>query len=254
MRLHRFYIDTPIDTESVRITDERLVHQWRDVFRYNVGAEMIIFDGSGKEFDVVIEKITRSEAVLKIFDEREGIVPEKKIVLCQSLIKKDKMEWVVEKATELGVSKIIPIVSERSEKKGFNIERANKIAIEASEQSGRADIPEILEPVDLSVELLEEIKKRGFQIVIFDSSGAALETSSSMRSEDASMSEQSIPEDVSQSANKSVAIFVGPEGGWSQKEIEIFKEAKTEIFSLGKLTLRAETAAIAALTILGLQR
>lgn len=253
MRLHRFYINTEIERDSIRITDERLVHQWRDVFRYNVGAEMIIFDGSGKEFNVVIEKITRAESILKVFDEREGIIPEKKIVLCQSLIKKDKMEWVVEKATELGVCKIIPIVSERSEKKNFNIERANKIAIEASEQSGRADIPEILEPVDLSGELLEEIKKRGYKIVIFDSSGASLETFSFMRGADASLSEQSIPEDVFQDAKNNFAVFVGPEGGWSEKELGFFADAGAEIYSLGKLVLRAETAAIAALTILGLQ-
>lgn len=252
MRLHRFYINTPIEQERIRITDERLVHQWRDVFRYNVGAEMIVFDGSGKEYNMMIEKITRAEAVLKVFDEREGFVPENKIVLCQSLIKKDKMEWVVEKATELGVCKILPIVSERSEKKNFNVERANKIAVEASEQSGRADIPEILEPVDLSADLLEEIKKRGYQIITFDSSGAALEIGSSVRAEDGFLSEQSTAEPISQAA-QGLAVFVGPEGGWSDKELNLFADAGAQIYSLGKLTLRAETAAIAALAILGLR-
>jgi 16S rRNA U1498 N3-methylase RsmE len=90
MRLHRFYINKTLGYEHERVTDERLIHQWRDVFRFNVGSEMIIFDGGGKEFDCVIEKITRAEAVLKIFDERQGVVPERKIVLCQSLIKKTK--------------------------------------------------------------------------------------------------------------------------------------------------------------------
>jgi 16S rRNA (uracil1498-N3)-methyltransferase len=237
MRLHRFYINKTLGYEHERVTDERLIHQWRDVFRFNVGSEMIIFDGGGKEFNVVIEKITRAEAVLKIFAERQGVVPERKIVLCQSLIKKDKMEWVVEKATELGVSKIIPIISERSEKKSLNMERANKIAIEASEQSGRATIPEILEPVDLSTELLEEIKKRGFDLVGFDSSGEPAKESLN----------------ISKDLTAGLAIFVGPEGGWTNKELNLFADAGATIYSLCKLTLRAETAAIAALTISTLQ-
>jgi 16S rRNA (uracil1498-N3)-methyltransferase len=188
---------------------------------------MIVFDGSGKEFNVVIEKLTRIEALLKLFDERQGVVPNKnKIVLCQSLVKKDKMEWVVEKATELGISKIMPIVSERSEKRGLNMERVQKIAIEASEQSGRADIPEVLEPVDLTPGLLYEIKKRGFEIIAFDPSGVE-----SYKAQSAS----------------NTCIFIGPEGGWSDKELSLFSDAGAQIYSLGPLTLRAETAAVAAL-------
>jgi len=100
MRLHRFYVDTPIEYTKIVIKDERLIYQWRDVFRYNVGSEVIIFDGSENEYDAVIEKLTNREAELRLVSEREGIVPEQKFFLYQSLIKKDKMEWVVEKALE----------------------------------------------------------------------------------------------------------------------------------------------------------
>ena len=225
MRLHRFYINTPLEHTREIIDDEKLIHQWRDVFRYNVGSEVIVFDGSGTEFDAVIEKLNNREAELRLVSEREGIVPDREVVLCQSLIKKDKMEWVVEKATELGVSKIIPIISERSEKKGLNLERARRIAIEASEQCGRADVP-----VLGSIMGLEEcIMGAEGEKIVFDITGEPFSSS---------VIHNIYP----------ISLFVGPEGGWTEKEIEIFKESNAKIFSLGKLTLRAETAAIVALT------
>ena len=231
MRLHRFYINLPLEHSRESIKDERLIHQWRDVFRYNVGSEVILFDGSGNEYDCTIEKLTNREAEVRLVSERKGIMPEKEIVLCQSLIKKDKMEWVVEKATELGVSKIVPIVSERSEKKGFNLERARKIAIEAAEQSGRADVPVI----ESSKHLVDSIKDCEGEKIVFDPSGELIQDSRFMNHESSTLNPKS--------------IFVGPEGGWTPQEIERFKNLNIEIFSLGKLTLRAETAAIVALTI-----
>lgn len=225
MRLHRFYINKPLEYTKTAISDERLIHQWRDVFRYNVGSEVIIFDGSGQEFDAVIEKLTNREAEVRLVSERKGVVPGKEVVLYQSLIKKDKMEWVIEKATELGVSKIVPIISERSEKKGFNLERAQKIAIEASEQCGRADVPEIGSIMGLVECIMGEEEK-----IVFDSSGAF------------------VPHPLIHNTYP-ISFFIGPEGGWTEKEVERFKETKAKIFSLGKLTLRAETAAIVALAI-----
>ena len=141
------------------------------------------------------------------------------------------MEWVVEKATELGVSKIVPVVSERSEKKGFNLERMLKIAIEASEQCGRVDVP-ILES---SQQLADSIKDCKEEIIVFDPSGTP----------------PSPP--LVQGREGATSVFIGPEGGWTEKELEIFKQKEAKILSLGSLTLRAETAAIVALTILGLQ-
>ncbi len=226
MRLHRFYIGPVALADEISIKEERLIHQWRHVFRYNVGSEVIVFDGSGKECDCVFKQLGNREAVLEVVAKRVGVVPKNQITLYQSVIKKDKMEWVVEKATELGVSKIVPIISERSEKKGFNLERAQKIAIEAAEQCGRADVPFI----ESSQYLADSIEKLEGKIIVFDHSGISFETS------------------LLATDHSSLSIFIGPEGGWSEKEIERFKELGVEIFSLGQLTLRAETAAIVALT------
>lgn len=241
MRLHRFYINKPIgtDTGKVTISDKHLLHQWRNVFRYNVLSELVLFDGGGFEYDAVIEKFGKEEAELSIKSNKRGIIPEKQIILYQSLIKKDKMEWVVEKATELGVSKVVPIISERSEKKGLNMERIKKIAIEASEQCGRADVPEVSQVANLN-EALEKCENA----VVFDASGKELNHKLRIMNHGKSDSLHNLYFIPNNSC-----LFIGPEGGWTEKEIERFKEAKAKIFSLGKLTLRAETAAIAALTI-----
>ena len=137
---------------------------------------------------------------------------------------------MVEKATELGVSKILPIISDRSEKKGFNLARAKKIAIEASEQCGRGDVP-IIESSKHLVDSIQDLKN----IIIFDSSGVLFDTL--LLAADYSL----------------LSLFIGPEGGWTEKELNLFKQKNAKILSLGKLTLRAETAAIVALATLGLQ-
>lgn len=227
MRLHRFYIDTPLEHTREEIKDERLVHQWRNVFRYNVGSEVILFDGSGNEYDSVIEKLNNREAEVRLVAERAGIVPQQNVILYQSLIKKDKMEWVAEKATELGVSKIVPIISDRSEKKCVNMTRLRKIAVEASEQCGRADVPVI----ESSKGLADSIKDLEGEIIVFDPSGPSFSSNLTTN--------HLLP----------TAIFIGPEGGWTEKELNLFKQKGAQVFSLGSMTLRAETAAIVALTL-----
>ncbi len=230
MRLHRFFVNSPIEYTKTIIKDEQLIHQWRNIFRYNVGSEVILFDGSGMEYDAVIEKMNNREAELRLVSERKGILPDKKIILFQSLIKKDKMEWVVEKATELGVFKIVPTISERSEKKSFNLERARKIAIEASEQCGRADVPEICEIQKLEITLNTAIVADS--VIVFDPTPPP----------------SPLPLARGGGTASSVSIFIGPEGGWTENEIKKFKDLNIKIFSLGNLTLRTETAAIVALT------
>lgn len=226
MRLHRFFIDTPIKENRLEIKDERLLHQWRNVFRYGEGSEVLLFDGSGFEYEATVESLESKKAQVKIVSKKEGIMPKQKITLYQSIVKKDKMEWIAEKATELGVSKIVPIISERSEKKDLNLDRIRKIMIEASEQCGRSDVSEIGQMMNFE----SGIKNYAGKGIAFDPSGSALRNSSFTN-------------------HDSLSLFIGPEGGWSEEEVERFKEAKIEIFSLGKLTLRAETAAVTALVV-----
>lgn len=233
MRLHRFYITDPLEGKSVVVTNRDLIHQWRKVFRYNVGSQVIVFNGSGVECHCAIMKMSPSEAELSVLTTKEIAAPTKNIWLCLSLIKKDNFELVVQKAVELGVSHVVPIVAERSEKKNIHTERLNKIIVEATEQSGRGELLTVHD-----VTTLEHLFEKGSlpQEKIFFHPGYP-EIKKYLSSD---------------TGQYSVAYFVGPEGGWSEKEIEVFKKYNMNGFSLGTRILRAETAAITGAVLLGM--
>ncbi|MDO8261165.1 MAG: RsmE family RNA methyltransferase, partial [Candidatus Magasanikbacteria bacterium] len=147
MRFHRFYVNNTIFHDTFDITDRDLIHQWRSVFRYNVGSQVILFDGSGTDYLCMITSLRNLGATVSIIKKTklEETMPRKNVWLCVALIKKDNFELMVEKATELGVNHIVPVICEHSEKRKLKMDRMQKIAIESSEQSGRGDIPVIHE-------------------------------------------------------------------------------------------------------------
>lgn len=230
MRLHNFFISEKIgEKNSVTITDVGLLHQFKKVFRFNAGQEIVLFDNSGNEYVSEIVSLTADEARVSIKSVREHIFhPRRNVTLYQSIIKKDNFEWIVQKGTELGVSKIVPIISERSEKKSLNLDRLTIIAKEACEQSGRSILPALFEPVALT----DVISSVNLPCLAFHSDGESFSAEA----------REVIPKDVS--------ILIGPEGGWSDRELSLFREKGIEIFSLGSQTLRAETAVVAVATLL----
>jgi 16S rRNA (uracil1498-N3)-methyltransferase len=157
-------------------------------------------------------------------------VPKNNIYLCFSLLKKDKNDWVLQKATELGVSHFVPLLCDRTEKSGFNPDRAQKIVIEAVEQCGRSDIPRIHEPITPE-KLIDELFEKVDLLVA--------EQGSPIRTHD--------PELIAQ---KPQAILIGPEGGWTDEEKQLFADKKLKHLALSEFTLRAETAAITAAALL----
>ena len=238
MRLHRFFTPLPIGEGEINsIPDPSIIHQMMKVLRLQVGDEVVFFDGSGNEYQseiVLLDKNIMEFRVLK--KNKVKIHSPLKLSLAFSLIKKDNVEWIIQKCTELGVSEFIPLISERSEKKGFNLERAQKIAIEASEQSGRGDIPKIREPQTLA-EFLEAEKRK---IIVFHTCGNNFERENLLKSPDSNLSSKP-PE---------LIACIGPEGGWSEKEILFFKERGASTVSLNAPILRAETAAIIVAVLL----
>ena len=156
MRVHRFYINTPISSKKFDITDRDIIHQWKSVFRYNVGSQVILFDGSGIDYLCMITSLRNLGATLEVVENREVNMIRNNVYLCMAMVKKDNFELVTQKVTEIGVTHIIPILCEHSEKRKLNFERLNKIILEASEQSGRGDIPTIHE-----VMTLEEVFTKG---------------------------------------------------------------------------------------------
>ncbi len=226
MRLHRFYVSQPLGEEVV-IADVSIVKQWAKVFRYKKGDFVVLFNGNGEDITYCIDTITSNSCILTLTERTNSYIANKNVTLYLSIIKKDNFELVVQKATELGVTSIIPILSERSEKKGLNEKRLNKIAIESSEQCGRGDIPTVLPIVPLS-NVLDATTPHDIMYVL-QMNGTPWKENEKQ--------EQFIN-------SKNVALFVGPEGGWSDDEEKLFKDKKFTAISLGKTTLRAETAAI----------
>lgn len=224
MRLHRFYVSQPLGEEVV-IDDVSLIKQWSNVFRYTKGDLIVLFNGEGSDITYSFTSLSSKNASLLVQKKSPSYVPSTEITLYLSLIKGDNFELVVQKATELGVSYIVPILSERSEKKGLNLERLKKISIESSEQSGRGDIPTIL-PITTLTEILANKPPHEISYVL-DISGNYFHKE--------------------KTGYKNIGLFIGPEGGWSDGEMQKFKENMVVCVSLGKTTLRAETAAIVSI-------
>lgn len=237
-KIHRF-IDKNFDLNKseIEITGE-IAHQIIKVLKFEIGEKIELSDGRGsvgfgkvkyidKKKNIVlveIEKACPSSGVIEKLEEN------KKTTLFCAVLKKENFELVVQKATECGISKIVPVITDRTIKTGLKLDRLEKIAKEASEQSGRSIIPEISEPVNFE-KSLEFIKKENLNI-LFDISG------------------EKFSEIIKNNFEK-INIFIGPEGGWTDNEIEkacpscgAVKNLNFKIASLGKLTLRAETAAI----------
>lgn len=234
MRLHRFYttekieaktsFDTDVRPREIEITDERIVHQVRNVFRLGVGDKVILFNGEGVDFESEITDVSKSNLKVKILNSRKVYVPEKKITLFISIIKKENFELVCEKVTELGATSIVPVITERTLQKNLNRERIEKILVEASEQCGRGDVPVFGEETKLEKILNEE------NIFVCDMGGESFGSLKLIA--------------------KSQQLLIGPEGGWTEEERKMFKEKNLKIVSLGKTVLRAETAAIVGVAFL----
>lgn len=229
MKFHRFFVEEKIPASGdFSVTNETLLNQWRNVLRMEDGDKVILFDGRGDESlcELVSPtgKISKKNALLKVLETKKGLAPSRDVTLYLALIKKDNFELALEKATELGVSRIVPVQADRSEKKGVNYERAEKILREASEQSGRAVVPIIGEIID--------IKKIPDDVVVFDPRG-----------------DKSAREYFAKHTTSSISVFIGPEGGFTDAEIESFHARNISIVTTGAQILRAETAVIVALTL-----
>jgi 16S rRNA (uracil1498-N3)-methyltransferase len=223
MREDRFFLDTKIEKGKLEISEKEIFHQLKDVLRKRVGDRIILFNGTGIEAEAKIKKFLKDKVEVEILKiekpEREAKVF---VSLFCSILKKSNFELVVQKATEIGVREIVPILCKNTVKTGLNLKRLEKIAKEAAEQSKRVTLPKI-EKILSFEEAIE--KARNFDVkILFDISG-----------KDFSILKRKV---------KNVAIFIGPEGGWDKSEIELAKEENFEILNLGKLNLRSETAAI----------
>jgi 16S rRNA (uracil1498-N3)-methyltransferase len=246
MRLHRFYINQKIgEMGEITLTDSELIHQLVNVFRFKAGDKVILFDGSGFEYEAEITTISKKEIKLNPLVKIQGkdtLNKKNNVSLYLSLIKKSNFELAVEKCTEIGVTEIHPIISERSEKKDLNLERLNKIVKEASEQSGRVTLPKVFEITDLEKAVSQAIGDNKTCIVFH----TVTDSTATEHNRPGHQNDHPALTKAGIDGRHQVATFVGPEGGWTEKEMNLFKQNNFQILSLGQNILRAETAAIVA--------
>lgn len=238
MRIHRFYIENiDIDEEDKIVTQEtELIHQLKNVFRYKLGQVVYAFNEKIGEIEVEICEIGKKYMSFKyIRNIKEAFVDKgqkRHISLYMSIIKNSNFDLIVEKAVELGVYQIIPVITERTVKSNLNITRVNKIIKEATEQSGRLDLMKIDETLDLFSAIKKA--KEDSDLTYFGS-----------------VDQNDNPTQVRGVIN-SMAIFIGPEGGYSDEELLLFVDNKISPLRLGNYVLRAETAAIVACGLMSL--
>ena len=235
MRLTRSHVELPLRAgEEIALPDDVAAHLLR-VLRLQAGDACVLFNGDSHDYDARIIAIGKREARAEIVAARR-IDNESplRIVLLQGIARGEKMDWILQKATELGVARILPVTSERSEVK-LDAQRADKrlahwrgIVVSACEQSGRATVPEVAAPQALA-QAAARRAGRGFILDPF-ADGAL----SSLR--DAGLRE--------------CTIAIGPEGGWSPRDREQLVAAGYEGLRLGPRVLRTETAGIAAISAL----
>jgi 16S rRNA (uracil1498-N3)-methyltransferase len=237
MRLHRFYIDKPLGEEIVveigskEEQENKLAHQWIHVFRYTSGDEVFLFSklSPGNDFLYRISSVSKEKITLSFVSLSPSIIPAP-MTLVMALVKKDTFETIARSATELGVTRIIPLISSRSEKKNLNRERLLSILAESSEQSGRGTIPELTEIS--SWEQAFKLTRDSWNVI------------GSLHGEKNAQALQKT------NISSETALWVGPEGGWSPEEEEEARKRGFIFMKCASTVLRADTAAIALLAIL----
>ena len=241
--MHQFFVDRDqIGTEYITITGEDVKHI-KNVLRMKEGEEVRISDGVGGDFFCTIEKVTSEEVLAKILPKEAGNTElPNRIFLFQAVPKGERMEYVIQKAVELGVYEIIPVemkycvVRLDDKKKEKKRERWQAIAKSAAKQAKRSRIPEI-HPVMSYDKAVEYAKNCQLCLVPDENERGMKGTREVLKNIETGMD---------------ISVMIGPEGGFSEEEIEMVRE-EMEVLSLGKRILRTDTAAITVMSMLMLE-
>lgn len=233
-----FIIDSnSIEKSLIKISEAELVHHLVKVLRIKKGEKLILIDENEIQYITEVEEVSAKEIYTKVVDSYKSARKlDAELFLAQSVLKPDAQFSVIQKATELGVKGIIPIFSDNCTIKqsiiNEKIDKWQKIAIESVKQCERADIPAILKPQKFD----ELIKNNTYDIIL-----AFVE-------KHADYTLPSFFKQNSVSKKQSILAIIGPEGGFSDREFELFKEYNIPKITLGNLIYRADTAVVAALS------
>jgi len=236
----RFYLPSiNPQNDTLIISDKNIIHQITKVLRLKKNDVLVVFSPQ-TEYEVVLKNVSENHLMATILEKRASKrEPAKKLILYQSLLKKDKFEWILQKGVELGVYAFIPIITDNSIVRKISdnkLERYQKIIKEATEQCGGQHLAELKTTISFN-QTIEMIKnEKGQKILAWEGEDKKL---------------------LSQIINKNadeLHLFIGPEGGFSPSEVELAKQSSFTLVSLGKRILRAETAAIAACSLILLSK
>ena len=213
----------------------------RDVLRYNVSDALDICDDDGIRYTTKIASFDKETVFLDVLEKSDFTTePSINVTLFQGMPKADKLELIIQKTTELGVSTVVPVVTERTvvkfDEKDINkkVERWNKIAQEAGKQSGRQKIPVVEKPIKLK-NLIENISKYDILLLPYEC--------------EKEMTLKAVLRNLKEKC-KNVAIFIGPEGGFSEEEVGLLSKLENvKTVTLGPRILRTETAGIATVAM-----
>jgi 16S rRNA (uracil1498-N3)-methyltransferase len=232
----RYFVDRPIDGPSAQLRGAE-AHHLAHVMRARPGEQVVLFDGSGAEFRAQIDRLGRAEIDLTVLgrelvDREAGAA----ITLGVALPKGDRQRWLVEKSVELGVARLVPLSSERSVDRlsESSLERLRRAVIEASKQCGRNVLMEIAPPAEIGDYLRA-------------ASGDGLRWCAHPGARPLGELLDALPKPAA--ARPQVALAIGPEGGWTDAELEAASAAGWHAVGLGARTLRVETAALALVAV-----
>jgi len=229
--MQRFFVTEPLQRAGQLVTlPSDAARQAVTVLRAREGDQVRLFNQSGPEWLTSVIQLTRARVSVQLI---EAVTPRpfpgRSLTLCTALLKGDKLEWVLQKGTELGVHAFQPMLTERVVARKTDVpERWGRIVIEAAELCGRATVPKIEPPLTLA----EALRYQGPKLLCYED-------------------ERTLPlvEALAGLSGSALAVFIGAEGGFAEREVEDARSAGALVVSLGSLLLRAETAAIAATTL-----
>jgi 16S rRNA (uracil1498-N3)-methyltransferase len=242
MSARRFYVSPgTLAAESARLSGD-LAHRLLHVLRVAPGDQLSLFDGSGIEAEAVVEATTRDQVTVRVIaTARPGVEAHLAVTLCQALLPSDRFEWAIEKATELGASRIVPLLTARStariEPHGAAAERKREhwqaVVVSAAEQSGRVRLPEVTPAMRLA-DLQRQLPLPA--LVAWEESSEPL---------------RPVLASALATHPEALCLIVGPEGGLMAEEVAGLRQAGAAVVSLGRRILRSETAGV-VLTALAL--
>lgn len=224
---------------TISITGDLLIHL-RNSLRVTTGETLWFSNGQGTRYQAEITEVSKHAVTGRILEKiQEPPHRTPRLKLGQSLLKREKMDWVIQKATELGVDEFVPVESRHSvvqlkaDRVDHQLARWSRIALEAAQQSEQWRVPTVAPSRSLAALLTSRGNDTMTLMLAERKEGKTLQTV-----------------ELPRGPNDSVLILIGPEGGWSKEEIETAEQAEGLLVTLGPHILRAETAAIAAISIL----